>query len=148
MSESNSELARRWFDDVWNRRRDAAVHELFHVEGIGHLEGADVRGPAQFLEARSVLLEAFPDLNVTVEATAAEGADVAVRWSAAGTHQGAALGIPASRRRASFRGVTWLRFKDGRIVEGWDNWNVGGLLQQLAAPPASGAGGVAGEASS
>jgi hypothetical protein len=30
--------------------------------------------------------------------------------------------------------MTWLRFRDGRIVEGWDAWNQGRLLQDLQAP--------------
>ncbi|MEO8431043.1 MAG: hypothetical protein ABI592_05995 [Acidobacteriota bacterium] len=28
-------------------------------------------------------------------------------------------------------GMTWLTFRDGRIVEGWDSWNLGRLLQSL-----------------
>jgi hypothetical protein len=28
--------------------------------------------------------------------------------------------------------MTWHRFRDGRLVEGWDSWNVGGLVQQLS----------------
>ena len=134
MPESNAVLAKRWFDEVWNRRLDATVQELFHHEGVGHLEGRDVRGPAEFLPVRAALLDAFPDLRVIVDATVSEGTDVVVRWSATGTHRGGGLGIPASQRPASFRGVTWLRFADGKIVEGWDSWNLGRLFQELAAP--------------
>jgi steroid delta-isomerase-like uncharacterized protein len=137
LPESNADIARRWFDQVWNLRRDAAVHELLHGGGIGHLEGMDVRGPEQFLAARAALLDAFPDLRVTVEATVSEGPDVVVRWSAGGTHNGDGLGFPASARQASFRGMTWLRFENGQIVEGWDSWNLGQLLQELRAPAAN-----------
>jgi steroid delta-isomerase-like uncharacterized protein len=144
VTESNAEIARRWFEQVWNQRSDAAVHELLHAQGIGHLEGMDIQGPAQFLSARAVLLGAFPDLRVTVDGTVSEGKDVVVRWSARGTHAGDALGIPASSRRTSFQGMTWLRFDGGRIVEGWDRWNLGQLLQELRAPaledPAKGLG--------
>lgn len=131
MAESNTELARRWFEEVWNLRRDATVHELLHTEGAGHMEGMDVQGPEEFLPARAALLDAFPDLRVTVEGTVSEGADVVVRWSATGTHRGAGLGFPASSRAASFRGMTWPRFANGRIVEGWDSWNQGRLVQEL-----------------
>jgi steroid delta-isomerase-like uncharacterized protein len=131
LSESNADIVRSWFDQVWNQRRDAAVHELLHSGGIGHLEGMDVQGPEQFLAARAALLDAFPDLSVTVEATVSDGPDVVVRWSARGTHSGEGLGFPASKRRASFRGMTWLRFSGGQIVEGWDSWNLGQLLQEL-----------------
>ena len=131
MANTNADLARRWFEEVWNRRRDATVHELLHPAGVGHLEGADAQGPGEFLAARAALLDALPDLRVTVEATVSEGSEVVVRWSASGMHCGDGLGIPASSRRASFRGMTWLRFADGQIVEGWDSWNLGGLLNDL-----------------
>jgi steroid delta-isomerase-like uncharacterized protein len=134
MAESNTALARRWFEEVWNQRSDATVRELLHREGIGHLEGMDIQGPEQFLSARGALVGAFRDLRVTVDGTVSEGDDVVVRWSATGTHTGDGLGFPATSRPASFRGITWLRFSDGKIVEGWDRWNVGQLLLELQAP--------------
>jgi predicted ester cyclase len=137
LPESNADLARRWFEQVWNLRRDATVHELLHSGGIGHIEGADVHGPEEFLAARAALLGAFPDLRVTVEATVSEGPDVVVRWSAKGTHGGDGLGFAATARQALFRGMTWLRFSNGQVVEGWDSWNLGQLLQDLRTPAAN-----------
>jgi steroid delta-isomerase-like uncharacterized protein len=136
MSESeNSALARRWFDEVWNERREETVTELLAPDAAGHLEGGlEVCGPAEFHPVRAALLGAFPDFDVVVDQVIAQGDDVAVRWSAKGTHRGESLGIPASNRPAAFRGMTWLRFRDGRIVEGWDAWNQGRLLQDLQAP--------------
>lgn len=130
----HAQLARNWFEEVWNQRRDATVRELLAPAALCHMEGAELVGPEQFLQARTALLEAFPDMRVTVEATLAEGNEVVVRWAARGTHRGDGLGMPASRRDASFRGITWLRFANGQIVEGWDSWNLGKLLQELAAP--------------
>jgi steroid delta-isomerase-like uncharacterized protein len=136
MSESgNSALARRWFEEVWNERREAAVNELLAPDAAGHLEGGlEVRGPAEFHPVRTALLGAFPDFEVAVDQVIAQGDDVVVRWSAKGTHRGEDLGFPASNKPASFRGITWLRFKDGKIVEGWDAWNQGRLIQELSAP--------------
>jgi steroid delta-isomerase-like uncharacterized protein len=132
--EKNGELARRWFEEVWNQRRDATVPELLAPRASCHKEGAELIGPQQYLDARVALLGAFPDMKVTVEATLTEGDDVVVRWAARGTHRGDGLGVPPSRRDVSFRGITWLRFANGQIVEGWDSWNLGKLLQELAAP--------------
>lgn len=136
MSESgNSALARRWFEEVWNERREATVNDLLTPDAAGHLEaGLEVRGPAEFLPVRAALLGAFPDFEVTVDQIIAQGDDVVVRWSAKGTHRGEHLGIPTSKKSASFRGMTWLRFRNGRIIEGWDAWNQGRLLQDLQAP--------------
>jgi steroid delta-isomerase-like uncharacterized protein len=127
----NAALARRWFDEVWNQRRDATVVELLADPCDGHMEGGDVRGPHDFLAARAALLGAFPDLRVTVDGTIAEGDEVAVRWSASGTHRGEQMGPRASHKEIAFRGISWIRFVNGRIVEGWDSWNLGKLLSEM-----------------
>jgi steroid delta-isomerase-like uncharacterized protein len=134
----NAALARRWFEEVWNQRRDQTVVELLADPCEGHMEGGEVRGPGDFLAARAALLGALPDLRVVVEGTLAERDEVAIRWSATGTHRGDELGPKASGRRIEFRGISWVRFQDGRIVEGWDSWNLGKLMGELAdvAPPA------------
>lgn len=128
---SNATLARRWFEEVWNQRKDATVLELFGAESVGHMEGADALGPSHFLTMRASLLTALPDLRVIVEDVISEGAQAVVRWSARGTHKGAVAGIPASGHGAEFRGMTWMKFANGRIVEGWDSWNQGRLLEEL-----------------
>ena len=126
-------LALRWFDEVWNRQLAATVDELLAPDAVGHMEGVDVVGPGAFNEARSALLVAFPDLRITVEDTVVEGENVVVRWRAAGTHLGEGFGIRATRTAVAFRGMTWQRIIDGRIVEGWDAWNQGALIESLRA---------------
>lgn len=126
-------LALRWFDEVWNRQLAATVDELLAPEAVGHMEGVDVVGPTAFHEVRSALLAAFPDLRITVEDMVAEGDNVVVRWRAAGTHLGEAFDIRATRAAIAFRGMTWHRIVDGRIVEGWDAWNQGALIESLRA---------------
>jgi steroid delta-isomerase-like uncharacterized protein len=127
----NATLVRRWFDEVWNKRRDATVHELLDPAAIGHLEGLVTHNVTEFFAARSILLSAFPDLRVSVEGILAEENEVAVRWSAEGTHRGHLLSIPGTGRPITIRGMTWLRFSNGRIVEGWDAWNQGQLMNEL-----------------
>jgi steroid delta-isomerase-like uncharacterized protein len=142
MSEQNRNLAIRWFNDVWNLRLERIIEEMIGPDVVGHMEGAEVVGPAQFKTARTAILTAFPDLQVTVEATAADGDDVAVRWRANGTHRGNAFGIDATGATVGFRGMTWLTMKEGRLIEGWDAWNMGALLESLrvAAPRSSNGG--------
>ena len=80
------------------------------------------------------LLDAFPDLAIVADDVIADGGKVAVRWHVNATHKGDSLGFPPSNRRVSFRGMTWLEFDEGRIVRGWDNWNLGGLIESLTSP--------------
>ncbi len=133
MSQAHRDLARRWFEEVWNARRDAAVHELLAENAVAHMEGADLVGPERFLEARAALVAAFPNIRVTVEDVVADADRAVVRWSAAAHHTGELLGIPPSGSPVQFRGMTWMTFRDGKIVEGWDAWNLGGLLDACRA---------------
>jgi steroid delta-isomerase-like uncharacterized protein len=77
-------------------------------------------------------IAAFPDLAITIDGCVAEGDDVVVRWTVTGNNQGSLLHVPATGRKASFSGMTWLRFADGKIIEGWDRWNAHALLALLA----------------
>ncbi|HEX5123430.1 MAG TPA: ester cyclase, partial [Rhodanobacteraceae bacterium] len=104
------------------------------------MEGGEVRGPAAFKAVRAQLLGAFPDLGVRVEEIIAAGDNAVIRWNAVASHEGDDLGIRASHQRVRFRGLTWMKFRDGRIVEGWDAWNQGALIQQLSAIDATGIG--------
>src|SRR5215467_13193159 len=140
---TNAQLARKWFEQLWHRRMQSTVPELLDPNILGHMEGLEVRSPADFVQARAALLDGLPDLSVTVEAVVAEGNDVVVRWSAAGTHRGPGLGLAPSFRRATFRGMSWMVFSEGRIVEGWDSWNQGLLQQQLSTSAGTAAGGGA-----
>ena len=132
MTTENARLVRRWFEEVWNQRRTETIDELMTDESVCHSEAGSLRGKQEFKERNhAVFLSAFPDLRVTVEGTVSEGDDVVVRWFMTGTHLGDALGIPATGRRVSFRGMTWIRISGGKMIEGWDCWNQAGLLQSL-----------------
>jgi steroid delta-isomerase-like uncharacterized protein len=133
-------LARRWFDEVWTAQGERTIDELMADDAIGHMEGAEVRGRAPFKVVRAQLLGAFPDLGIRVEEIVAEGDNAVVRWNVTASHEGDDLGIPASHQHVRFRGMTWLKFRDGKIVEGWDAWNQGALIQQLSAIDATGVG--------
>ncbi|WP_240907327.1 ester cyclase [Paludisphaera rhizosphaerae] len=131
MSDANRNLSRRWFEEVWNERRAEVVDELLHEEGLGHMESGDFVGRKPFKQVRDLFLTAFPDLKFEIEDTVAAGDDVVVRWTVSGTHTGDGLGVPPCNKSIAARGMTWHRFKDGQMTEGWDSWNQGALMQHL-----------------
>lgn len=132
MSTPTVTLATQWFEDVWNQKREDTMEALLSPTCIGAMEGQGEIGNAEAFKAtRARLLQAFPDLNLTVEDTVAEGEKVVVRWIARATHSGTGLGLPPTGVRFEFRGMTWLEFRDGKVVRGWDSWDFGGLLNKL-----------------
>jgi steroid delta-isomerase-like uncharacterized protein len=134
----NVALARRWFEEIWNQRKTETAKELLTAESVCQSESGELKGPEAFLtQVYGPLLTAFPDLRVSVEGTVAEGDQVVVRWCATGTHTGAAMGLAPTGRRITFRGMTWIRYRDGKMMEGRDSWNMLGLVQAMRGGEAS-----------
>jgi|ERR1051326_79399 steroid delta-isomerase-like uncharacterized protein len=131
MSKETAILARRWFEEVWNNRRTEAIEELMASDAIGHMEGGDANGPSEFQRIRELFLVALPDMHITVEDVLAEGDRAAVRWRVDATHAGDLMGIAPTNRAVQVRGTSWLTVRDGKLAEGWDTWNLGGLLESL-----------------
>jgi steroid delta-isomerase-like uncharacterized protein len=132
MTPTNETLARRWFEEVWNQQRSDTIRELLTAETRCHTEAGMHQGHDRFLEhVHSPFLAMFPDVKMTIEDTVSEGDRVVVRWRFQGTHTGKGLGMEPTGRKVSFRGMTWLRFESGKIVEGVDCWNLSGLMETL-----------------
>jgi len=136
----NVELMRRWFREVWNEAKVETIHELFSPDAslTGHYgTKSAIRGPHEFLPFVQLIRTAFPDIKLKVEDAFGAHDKVVVRWIATGIHSGEGFG-PPSNKTVHVTGVTIARIADGKIVEGWDNWDQLGLLEQIGAyrPPA------------
>ena len=133
-ADENIQLMRRWFQEVWNEGRVETVHELFSPDGVATGQKgaeAEIRGPVEFEKFVHEIRGAFPDIQVQVEDVFGTDDKVVLRWSAVMTHTGDGLGMPASGRTVRSRGITIARIVDGKIVEGWDNWDQLGMLEQI-----------------
>ena len=135
MGEKNKVVARRFLEELWNRSNFAVVDELLARDYDGH-SSTVIRGPDGAVAFIPVMRAAFPDFQFKVLDQIAEGDKVATRWNLVGTHEGPFQGTPPSGRRVEMRGITIFRLADGRLVEGWTNEDVLGLLQQIGAVPA------------
>ena len=134
--EENVALIRRWFNEVWNHRRLDAIAEMMApdcvVTGLGEADEV-VHGPAEFRLFAERFQKAFSGIRITVEDAFGSGDKVAVRWSGEMTHTGDDIGIPATGRTVKISGLTLARVENGKVVEGWNNWDQLGLQQQLQA---------------
>lgn len=134
MSDHNIALVKRWFDDVWNQRRDQTIDELITSESVCLTDDGSLCGPHEFRERQYVpLIAAFPDIRVEVESIIAQGDEVAVRWSATGIHSGDGLGFPQTNERVTFRGISWIQVRGGKLMEGWQSSNIPAVIRGLAA---------------
>ena len=127
-------LARRWFEEVWNQGRAEAIDEMFAEDGIAHglaQGGGNLRGAEGFKAFHAQFRGAFPDIRITVEDVIQEGDQSAVRFACTGTHRGDHLGVPATGRRVSFTGMSFTRWRNGQIVEGWNNVDFQSVLEEV-----------------
>src|ERR1700723_3803256 len=131
----NVELMRRWFQEVWNDGRVQTIYDLLdeNISGLGQdVPGGETRKPVDFVALYNRLHGAFPDMKLTVEDAFGADDKVVVRWSSVMTHTGDHLGMPATNRNVRITGITIARIADGKIVQGWDNWDQLALMQQVS----------------
>ena len=135
MALENSQLIRRWFDQVWNQGRADVIDQMSHPEtrGYGQAEHGRQIDMDEFKKLWSDLRSAFPDIQFTIHDTIEQGEKVAAHWTATMTHKGEFLGFAPTGRTANITGISLQRWENGKIMEGWDNWDQLGLLVQLGA---------------
>ncbi len=103
--------------------------------GLTGAGGAPLRGAANFKPFFHTFKQAFPDIEVVVEDTIAEGDKVVARCTVRGQHHGDTLGFAATKRPVLFDGITITRWRDGQIVEAWNNFDFLGMYHQLGVAP-------------
>jgi len=137
MSELNKKVVHRLFEEVWNKGNLPLADELFAPTYEHHdASTPDVgRGPESEKKRVTLYRTAFPDIRLTIEDIIAEGETVMARWSCRGTHKGDLSGIAPTGKQITISGVSIARFANGKMVEGYVNWDALGLMQQLGVVP-------------
>jgi predicted ester cyclase len=135
MSKTNKELAHRWFEEVWNKGRREAIADMLLPDSVIHEGGESTLGPDGFYTFFERMQAAFSDIHITIHDDIAEGDKVCVRWSCRMRHTGPGLGMAASNKQLHTTGISIVRIVNDRLVEGWQNWDMLGLIQQIECQP-------------
>jgi predicted ester cyclase len=56
---------------------------------------------------------------------------VVTRWTGTGTHDGELAGIPPTGNRVTLPGMEIVRISEGKLVEGWEGYDMTNLMRQL-----------------
>lgn len=131
MVPENEEVARRFFEELWNRGDLAVADELLSPAHVHHIGEHRLEGPEGVKDAVTSFREAFPDLHFAVEDVVSDGDRVVVRWIATGTQEGPFYDLAATGRAARWSGMDLVRLEGGRIVELWANADSMTLFEQL-----------------
>ena len=127
MSETNKELVRRHFEEIFNRKNFDACDELMadrYVEHalapFGDREPGQVNGPQHMRAVAEWLLAQFPDNHMTIEALVCEDDLVVARVLGEGTNLGKLNGVmPPTGKRFSSVASHWYRVENGKLAEHW-----------------------------
>lgn len=122
--------------EAWNRHDLARYRALYAPNAIIHGFAPVPLGLDAVLGAYSAFFAGFPDLNLTVEETLAEDERIAVRFTIRGVHTGSFQGMPATGQPIEVQGFSVLHYRDGLVVERWNQLDQMSMLQQIGALPA------------
>ena len=126
----NKAVVRRWIDVGFNEHDPRIVDELF---GRSFAINGHVMTPEDLKQSMRGRLTAFPDLHVTIDELVADGDNVAIWYTAEGTHSAEFEGIAATGRHVRWSGADVFRVEGGRIVQGRFVDDSLGLMRQLGA---------------
>ena len=139
MSSENKATVRRFFEEVFNEQDFAAADEIVAADYINHNPApGELPGREGLKQFVAYLHSANEGIRFVIEDQIAEGDKVVTRWTATGTHTGEFAGIPATGKRYTTKAINIHRVVDGRIQEGWLEWDTLGWMQQIGVIPSGG----------
>jgi steroid delta-isomerase-like uncharacterized protein len=132
--QANSEVVRRFIEEVLNQGNIDAAGEFFREDMVEHVplpgQGPGLDGLKDVLRG---LRAAFPDMHWVIQEQISEGDKVLSRFEWTGTHCGPFLGVPATNRPVKVWGMVIDRLEDGKIKETRIIMDTLGLMMQLGA---------------
>jgi steroid delta-isomerase-like uncharacterized protein len=135
-TETNKAIIRRMIKQVWNERRVDLIEEFYTETVIQHLVGIASKPEAESVRrAVSMLLDAYPDLQHTIDDEIAKDDKVVHRWTMTSTESGELNGAPAAGKGVIQSGVTIFHLSNARVDEFWWFTDNPKLMQQLGVIP-------------
>lgn len=122
---TTAELIQQWYDQVWNQANEDYITEKLDSNVIIH--GLDssgtTTGSKNFLDFYRNFKQNFPTVNVEINTLThdEEYATVYCHVTARSTNS----------REVAFTGLSVVRFREGKIVEAWNNFDFLKMYQQL-----------------
>jgi predicted ester cyclase len=116
------------------------------LDALDSVVAADIKTPAMVpgfppglegvKQLHRLTVDAWPDLQTTIEDLIAEGDRVAARVAVSATPRKEAFGVPPTGKSFRVSGMYIVRIANGKIVEHFGIEDAVGILQQLGLMPA------------
>lgn len=133
----SSAVVERFVEEAINKGRLDVMDEIVALDFVelDPLPGQR-QGREGLKEVIAMMRAAFPDIHWVTEETVEQGEKVVSRFTWTGTHRGEFLGIPATGKSVSVKGVVIDRVVAGKMTDSRILMDTFGMLQQLGAVPA------------
>ncbi len=134
MSREQDAAALTKFAEAVNTGKYDLFDEVVAPDCVDHDPGpGQVAGPKGYRDLFSAMRQAFPDMKVELAELVPGDDAIAFAYTFMGTHKGPLMGIPATGKKVTFRGLQISKFSDGKMVERWGSSDQLGMLQQIGA---------------
>jgi steroid delta-isomerase-like uncharacterized protein len=132
----NKAVVERFVEEVINQGRLETADEIVALDFVelDPLPGQQ-QGREGLKEVIAMMRAGFPDIHWVTEETVEQGEKVVSRFTWTGTHKGTFLGIPATGKGVSVKGVVIDRVVGGKMTNSRILMDTLGMLQQLGVVP-------------
>jgi predicted ester cyclase len=133
------QTSRRLMEEAFGKGNFGVFDELCSADYRSHdpvTGDTDLGGARQNCQMYKT---AFPDLKPIILSAYTDGEVCVTHWRMTGTHQAELMGLEPMGARCTVEGIAIDRFRSGKIVETWSQWDALGLMRQLGVAPTVGA---------
>ena len=136
MHTDNAAIVQRFVDEVINQGRYEVCDEIVAEDflELDPLPGQR-QGREGLKEVIAMMRAAFPDIHWVTEESISSGDKVVTRFIWTGTQRGDFVGIPATGRPVTVKGVVIDRLVDGRMTDSRILMDTFGMMMQLGVIP-------------
>ena len=132
----NLEIIKREVEEVWNNQNYAVVDEILTENYVRHLPGGqDVQGREAYVEYVKGVMVPSPDARFSMDLVITKGDYVIVRYVGSGTNTAKGPLGPPTGKKWNSTSIVIHRLENGKMAEGWGEWDNEGYLRQLGQLP-------------
>lgn len=131
-AEKNKTIAREIVKNAFEKGDFSYIDKYIAEDFVDHARPEGMPPGREGVRAVFTMIRnAFPDIQVTLEDEIATGDKVVHRATVSGTHKGEFMGMPATNKKATWTEIHILRVQDGMIAEHWGLIDHMTMLKQL-----------------
>lgn len=113
------QLVRQMTEEIFHKHNLNNLSHYFSGDCNIYLHHNHVLGINAFRTKLEQYLEAFPDLNYSIDEMICEGNRAAIRWRAKGTLSNPLWGMEPTHKEVKWHGTTWVELSENHISKAW-----------------------------